>query len=41
VERALSWLSCWRRLQVRLDRSSNRFFELVLLAWALVCFQQL
>jgi hypothetical protein len=24
VERSLSWLSCWRRLQVRLDRDAGR-----------------
>jgi transposase len=37
VERALSWLSCFRRLQVRWDRDSGRFFAFVLLACALVC----
>ena len=41
VERALSWLSCYRRLQVRWDRGSDRFFTLVLLAWALVCSKRL
>jgi transposase len=41
VERALSWLSCWRRLQVRWDRSSERFFAFVLLACALTCFKRL
>jgi transposase len=41
VERALSWLSCWRRLQVRWDRDSERFFAFVLLACALVCFNRL
>jgi transposase len=41
VERALSWLSCFRRLQVRWDRESGRFFALVLLACALVCFNRL
>jgi hypothetical protein len=30
VERSLSWLSCWRRLQVRWDRDSGRFFAFVL-----------
>jgi transposase len=28
VERALSWLSCWRRLQVRWDRGSERWLRL-------------
>jgi transposase len=41
VERALSWLSCWRRLQVRWDRSSERFFAFVLLACSLTCFKRL
>jgi transposase len=40
VERALSWLSCFRRLQVRWDRDSGRFFAFVLLACTLVCFNQ-
>jgi transposase len=37
VERALSWLSCWRRLQVRWDRDAGRFFAFVLVACALTC----
>jgi transposase len=41
VERALSWLSCYRRLQVRWDRGSERFFAFVLLACALVCCNRL
>jgi transposase len=41
VERALSWLNCFRRLQVRWDRGSERFFAFVLLACALVCFNRL
>jgi transposase len=41
VERALSWLSCWRRLQVRWDRDSGRFFAFVLVACVLVCFNRL
>jgi hypothetical protein len=41
VERSLSWLSCDRRLQVRWDRDSERFFAFVLLACALVCFKRL
>jgi hypothetical protein len=42
VERALSWLSwlsCYRRLAVRWDRGSERFFAF-LLACALVCFNR-
>jgi hypothetical protein len=41
VERWLSWLSCWRRLQVRSDRDSGRWFAFVLLACAVVCFRRL
>jgi transposase len=41
IERSLSWLSCWRRQQVRWDRDSERWFALVLLACAVVCFNRL
>ena len=41
VERALSWLSCFRRLQVRWDRDSGRFFAFLLVACALTCFNRL
>jgi hypothetical protein len=41
IERSLSWLSCYRRLQVRWERDSGRFFAFVLLACALVCFKRL
>jgi IS5 family transposase len=41
VERALSWLSCWRRLQVRWDRDAGRWFAFVLVACAIVCFNRL
>ena len=41
IERALSWLSCWRRLGVRWDRDSGRWFAFVLLACAVVCFNRL
>jgi hypothetical protein len=34
VERALSWLSCYRRLGLRWDRDSERWFAFVLLACA-------
>jgi transposase len=37
VERALSWLSCFRRLQVRWDRGAGRWFAFVLVACALTC----
>jgi IS5 family transposase len=41
IERSLSWLSCWRRLQVRWDRDAGRWFAFVLLACAVVCFNRL
>jgi IS5 family transposase len=41
VERSLSWLSCFRRLQVRWDRDSGRWFAFMLLACAVVCFNRL
>jgi transposase len=41
VERSLSWLSCWRRLQVRWDRDAGRWFAFVLIACAVVCFNRL
>ena len=41
VERTLSWLCCYRRLAIRWDRGSGRFFAFVLLACALVCFNRL
>jgi transposase len=41
VERSLSWLSCFRRLQVRWDRDSARWFAFVLVACAVVCFNRL
>jgi hypothetical protein len=41
VERALSWLSCRRRLEVRWDRDSGRWFAFVLVACAVVSFNRL
>jgi transposase len=41
IERASSWLSCFRRLQVRWDRDSGRWFALVLVACAVVCCNRL
>jgi IS5 family transposase len=41
VERSLSWLSCFRRLQVRWDRDAGRWFAFMLVACALVCFNRL
>jgi hypothetical protein len=41
VERSLSWLSCWRRLEVRWDRDSGRWFAFLLLACTVVCSKRL
>jgi transposase len=41
VERTLAWLSCYRRLAVRWDRTAERWLAFVLLACALVCFNRL
>jgi transposase len=41
VERSLAWLSCWRRLQVRWDRDSGRWFAFVLVACSMVCCNRL
>jgi transposase len=41
AERSLSWLSCFRRLQVRWDRDSGRWFAFVLMACAVLCFNRL
>jgi transposase len=41
VERSLSWLSCFRRLQLRWDRDSGRWFAFVPLACAVVCCNRL
>jgi len=41
IERALSWMSCFRRMQVRWDRDAGRWFAFVLLACAVVCFNRL
>jgi IS5 family transposase len=41
VERSLPWLGCCRRLQLRWDRDSGRWFAFILLACAVVCFNRL
>jgi transposase len=41
VERSLSWLSCFRRLQVCWDRNAGRWFAFVLVTCAVVCFTRL
>ena len=41
VERSLSWLSCFRRLQVRWDRDAGPWFTFVLVAGAVAYFNRL
>jgi IS5 family transposase len=41
IERSLSWLGCWRRLQVRWDQDSGRFLAFALIACTVVCFNRL
>jgi transposase len=41
MERALSWLGCFRRLPARWDRDAGRCFALVLVACAIACFNRL
>jgi hypothetical protein len=41
VERSLSWLSCFRRLQVRYERRADILLGFVHLACALLCLKQL
>jgi hypothetical protein len=41
VERSIAWLAGYRRLQVRYDRDSERFFAFVLLACDRLCYNRL
>jgi transposase len=41
IERTGAWLGGWRRLRIRYERGSERFYALVLLACAVICFQAL
>jgi transposase len=41
IERTGAWLGGWRRLRIRYERSSERFYALVLLACAVICFTTL
>jgi transposase len=41
VERSLSWLSCFRRLQVRWDRDAGRWFAFAMLACARLGYNRL
>ena len=41
IERTGAWLGGWRRLRIRYERDSERFFALVLLACSVICFNAL
>jgi transposase len=41
IERTGAWLGGWRRLRVRYERSSERFYALAMLACAVICFNTL
>jgi hypothetical protein len=41
IERTGAWLGGWRRLRVRYERSSERFYALAMLACAVICFNAL
>jgi transposase len=41
IECTGAWLGGWRRLRIRYDRGSQRFYALVLLACSVICFQAL
>jgi hypothetical protein len=38
IERTGAWLGGWRRLRIRDERSSERFYGLAMLAGAVICF---
>jgi transposase len=41
IERTGAWLGGFRRLRIRYERGSERFYALVLLACSVICFQAL
>ena len=41
IERTGAWLGGWRRLRIGYERSSERFYAVVLLACAVICFNTL
>jgi transposase len=41
IERTGAWLGGFRRLRIRYERSSERFYALVLLACSVICFNAL
>jgi IS5 family transposase len=41
IERTGAWLGGFRRLRIRYERSSERFYALAMLACSVICFQAL
>ena len=41
IERTGAWLGGWRRLRIRYERSSERFYALAMLACSVICFNAL
>jgi transposase len=41
IERAGAWLGGWRRLRIRYERCSERFYALAMLARSVICFNTL
>jgi IS5 family transposase len=41
IERTGAWLGGWRRLRIRSERSSERFYALAMLACSVICFNAL
>ncbi len=41
IERTGAWLGGWRRLRIRYERDSGRFYALAMLACAVICFNAL
>jgi transposase len=41
IERTGAWLGGWRRLRIRYERSSERFYAFAMLACSVICFNAL
>jgi len=41
IERTGAWLGGFRRLRIRYERSSERFYALTMLACSVICFKAL
>jgi hypothetical protein len=40
IQRTGAWLGGWRRLRIRYERGSERFYALAMLACSVICFNQ-